>query len=75
MLNVCDFRPLVGYAGGSSDDDDDDDDDDENDLSQSKNREGSMPRDRNSTEREAMTEERRAKLREIEVILLSLNIV
>ena len=57
----CIFRPLVGYGGGSSDDDD------ENDLSQNKSREGSLPHDRNSSEREAMTEERRAKLREIEV--------
>ena len=54
------FRPLVGYGGGSSDDDN------ENDVSQNKSREGSLPHDRNFSE---MTEERRAKLREIEVIV------
>ena len=60
-IKICFFRPLVGYGGGSSDDDD------ENDLSQNKSREGSLPHDRNFSE---MTEERRAKLREIEVIVL-----
>ena len=59
----CNFRPLVGYGGGSSDDDE------ESDVVQNKSREGSLPHERNSAERETMTEERRAKLREIEVNL------
>ena len=63
----CNFRPLVGYGGGSSDDDE------ENDIMQNKSREGSLPHERNSAEKEIMTEERRAKLREIEVNLKSTN--
>ncbi len=61
LLNLLFFcRPLVGYGGGSSDDDDGDENDVAHALSTS--REGSAAADR-----EAMTEERRSKLREIEV--------
>ena len=57
------FRPLVMYGGGSSDEEEDE---------YSQSRGSSQTRDRNSLERDEkaqMTEERRAKLREIEVRL------